>query len=90
MPTLLDEAQALIAARRHADAVGVLEPRAATSTDPELHHLLGNALVALGRSDEAEPRFRRAVELDPGLRKSWNNLGNLAGARGDLAEALAC
>ncbi len=90
MPTLLDEAQALIAARRHADAVGVLEPRAATSTDPELHHLLGNALVALGRSDEAEPRFRRAVELDPGLRKSWNNLGNLAGARGDTDEALRC
>ena len=90
MPSPLDEAQALLAARRPADAAALLEPHAATSDDPELHHLLGNALVALGRADEAERCYRRAVELEPLLRKSWNNLGNLAGARGDLAEALAC
>jgi protein O-GlcNAc transferase len=90
MSSPLEQAQALLAARRPADATALLEPFAATSDDPELHHLLGNALVALGRADDAERCYRRAVALDPRLRKSWNNLGNLAGARGDLDEALAC
>ncbi len=84
------EAQALLAGRRPAEAARLLEPLAAASIDPELHHLLGNAFVGVGRSDDAARCFRRAVELAPSLRKSWNNLGNLATARGDAAEALSC
>jgi protein O-GlcNAc transferase len=90
MPPPLDEAQALLAARRPAEAAALLEPVEASSVDPEVHHLLGNARAALGRADDAERCYRRAVELEPRFRKSWNNLGNLAGARGDLDEALAC
>jgi tetratricopeptide (TPR) repeat protein len=90
MSSPLEQAQALLTARRPADALALLEPLAATSDDPELHHLLGNALVALGRAEDAGYCYRRAVELDPRLRKSWNNLGNLAGGRGALEEALEC
>lgn len=90
MPAPLDEAQAHLAARRPAEAARLLEPLAAGSGDPELHHLLGNAYVGLDRAVDAERSFRRAVALSPTFRKSWNNLGILAGARGDVADALAC
>ncbi len=45
------EAQALLAGRRPAEAVRLLEPLAAASIDPELHHLLGNAFVGVGKLD---------------------------------------
>ncbi len=90
MPAPLAEAQAHLAARCPAEAVRLLEPLAGGNTEPELHHLLGNAYVGLDRSADAERCFRRAVALSPTFRKSWNNLGILAGARGDVDEALAC
>jgi Flp pilus assembly protein TadD/DNA-binding transcriptional ArsR family regulator len=38
---------------------------------------LGNLLVDVGRSEEAEAAYRRAIELDPEDAVPWNNLGNL-------------
>ncbi len=80
----------MLAANRPADAAALLEPIAGASLDPRVHHALGNALAAQSRTDDAERCYRRAVALEPGFRKSWNNLGNLIGARGDLEEAFAC
>jgi len=54
-----------------------------------LHYALGGLLVAEGRDQAAIEHFRRAVELDSGLRDARIKLGN-ALARGTLfAEAVA-
>ncbi|HSJ33259.1 MAG TPA: VWA domain-containing protein [Longimicrobiales bacterium] len=59
---------------------------------PQVYYNLGTALLALGRFDEADPHFQRALEgVDPELReRAFYNLGNRflqdARARGDLRE----
>jgi tetratricopeptide (TPR) repeat protein len=42
----------------------------------------------LGRWDEAEAQFKRALELDPDFALAHYNLGNVLEARGDLEGAL--
>lgn len=41
------------------------------------HNTRGQLLVRLGRADEAEQAFRRAVELDPTTAPAWLGLANL-------------
>jgi protein O-mannosyl-transferase len=53
-------------------------------TDAMAHYNLGNELVALGRDEEALPRYRRAIELEPN--HTWAR-ENLAGALGRLGRA---
>ncbi|WP_236630111.1 tetratricopeptide repeat protein [Thermus thermamylovorans] len=50
--------------------------------------LLGVRAVREGRREEAEARFRRALELDPGHHRALTNLGNLHQERGELEAAL--
>ena len=50
---------------------------------------LGALLQAQGRSEEAERRLRRALQLKPQLAEAWVNLGNLLQQCGELEEAVA-
>lgn len=48
----------------------------------------GVALKALGRLEEAEIAYRRALEVDPGYAEVWFNLGNLYRDSGRVAAAV--
>ncbi|APR81846.1 TPR domain protein [Minicystis rosea] len=56
--------------------------------DAEAVNMLGNALAAQRRWDEAEACYRRAMALAPRLYKPLANLGNLLSQRGLRAEAI--
>jgi chemotaxis methyl-accepting protein methylase len=76
-------------ANKFAEACAVLET--ARERDPfceEAHFLYGRALRALGRRDEAESAFRRAVFLDPDFALARYELGFLRHLQGDFAAAL--
>ncbi len=58
--------------------------------------LRGNALLRLGRREEARNAYRKAVEMDAGHANAWNNLvalslgaKDMAGAKADIAKAEA-
>ncbi|MCP4655549.1 MAG: tetratricopeptide repeat protein [bacterium] len=53
-----------------------------------LHYALGGLLVAEGRDQQAIDHFRRAVELDSGLKDARIKLGNALARRGGFAEAV--
>ncbi len=46
-------------------------------------------LEGAGRNDDAEPAFRRALELDPKLDRAWYGLGLVLIRQGRLDEAVA-
>jgi chemotaxis methyl-accepting protein methylase len=74
---------------KFAEACAVLET--ARERDPfceEAHFLYGQALRALGRRDEAEGAFRRAVFLDPDFALARYELGFLRHLQGDFAAAV--
>jgi len=54
---------------------------------PEVHVNLGYAYFELGRSDEAESLFRRALQLNPGQANAYYGLGLVYESRGDLDQA---
>jgi Flp pilus assembly protein TadD len=43
--------------------------------DAETHNNLANSLIALGRLDEAEVRFRQAITIKSDYHEAYNNLG---------------
>src|SRR3546814_7500318 len=47
------------------------------------HGNLGNALLSLGREDEAEAAYRMALTIDPRFADGHVNLGTLLASRGD-------
>lgn len=49
---------------------------AGQSGQAAIHNLVGAALLGLSRPIEAEPAFRRAIALEPGIADGYNNLGN--------------
>jgi tetratricopeptide (TPR) repeat protein len=53
----------------------------------DFHCNLGNALAALGRTNEAQTHYRRAIALNPAHPESRNNLGNLLKNQGQLNKA---
>ena len=57
---------------------------------PELHYNLGNALMDLGRTAEAEASYRRTLGLKPDFAAAHNNLGNVLQGRGEHVQAEAC
>ncbi len=57
---------------------------------PELHSNLGNALMDLERTAEAEACYRQALALRPDYAAALNNLGNLLQGRGEHSQAEAC
>jgi len=82
-------ARACLDANRFDEACKVLE--SVRDRDPfceEAHFLYGRALRALGRRDEAEGAFRRAVFLDPDFALARYELGFLRHLQGDFAAAV--
>src|SRR5690349_17005359 len=60
---------------------------AADGSAPSYHLSLGNALVALGRLDEAVPCYLRMLELSPWNPDAHRNLGDVHLTQGHLNEA---
>ncbi len=75
---------------RAAEAVEhlAIAARLAPGTAPLFNHL-GHALIAVGRTDDAEAAFRRAIELRPNLADAHLNLGTLLRQLGRSADAAA-
>jgi predicted TPR repeat methyltransferase len=57
--------------------------------DAVAHNNLGTTLYALGRLDEAETCYRRALQIKPNYAEPHNNLGTILNALGRLDEAEA-
>jgi predicted O-linked N-acetylglucosamine transferase (SPINDLY family) len=55
-----------------------------------VHHMLGCALQAQEKIEDAIASFGRALELDPMHAKAHNNLGCIREAAGNVDEALRC
>lgn len=80
----------LLRRKDHARALDLITRAVAKLTDhPEAHNNLAAVLQALGRSDEAERTYRRAIELNPALAVAHSNLGALLLAQGRREEAEA-
>jgi len=54
-----------------------------------IHNVLGNALAAEGRHEEAIEHYRLALELDPSFAEAHGNLGVALARTGSLGEGLA-
>ena len=68
-------AQVLYAAERYADAVSAGRRAIALAHfDPPMHFLVGSALAALGRAQDAVAELLIAVEQDPGLVAAYRRL----------------
>ena len=68
-------AQVLYAAERYADATGAgMRAIALAHFDPQMHFLVGTALAALGRAEEAVAELSIAVGQDPGLVAAYRRL----------------
>ena len=61
---------------------------AAKGDNPAYHNSRGTVLLALGRPEDAEAGFRRALELNPAFPEAHNNLGNALQELGRLDEAV--
>jgi tetratricopeptide (TPR) repeat protein len=62
-------------------------PALANESDTSI--ALGNAVYNLGRLEEAEAAYRRAIKLDPGQQQAQSNLGVTLARQGKLEEAIA-
>ena len=82
------KAKALYLLGRDPDAETALKSAAARApADAEIPYDLGRIYYQLGRHAEAADQFRRAIGLDPGAYKAWDNLGLATEALGDPAQA---
>ena len=74
---------------RFADAEATLRRAVALSDDAVGFYNLGVVLEQLGRQDEGERHYERALELNPGLASAHNNLGTARARQGRFADASA-
>jgi protein O-mannosyl-transferase len=56
--------------------------------DPEICHNLGNALLQIGKPDEAAVYFAKALELDPKYAVGYSDLGNMYLQKGQIDPAI--
>jgi Flp pilus assembly protein TadD len=80
---------------RGAEAIGVIEPLAASKGDADVLNAYGIALAQARRGAAATAQFKRVLALDPNNAPAWQNLGIAAlsmndesGAEQDLQRAL--
>ncbi len=69
---------------------GLVKAIAADGAVAAFHHMLGCALQAQGKIEDAAAAFNRTLELDPSHAKAANNLGCLLEATGNLDGAAQC
>ena len=62
---------------------------ACTSDNFIAYNNLGNALLKMGRADEAMVHYQKALEIKPGFAEAHNNLGNVMLKMGRVDEAIA-
>jgi tetratricopeptide (TPR) repeat protein len=62
---------------------------ACTSDNAIAQNNLGNALLKVGREEEAIAHFQKALELKPDFAEAHNNLGNFLFQNGNVDEAMA-
>jgi len=80
----------LLNARRAGDAVRLLDQMVMASPRSfDIHHLLGVSLLILGRFDEADSHFARALEINANVAPVHVNRGHALLALGKSKEALA-
>ncbi|HEV2454194.1 MAG TPA: tetratricopeptide repeat protein, partial [Verrucomicrobiae bacterium] len=60
----------------------------AIRTDSETCHNLGNALMQIGKPDEAAVYFRKALDLDPKYAVGYSDLGNMYLQKGQIDLAI--
>jgi Flp pilus assembly protein TadD len=85
---LLQQAYDAIEKNDFAAALPLLQKHLAEKPDDaNAHFQLGFVLTRLGRGDEAEAPYRRAIELDPKMVAAYQNLGTLL-AKPNPAEAV--
>lgn len=88
IPALKVKAKALYLLGRDPEAEAALKHAAARApADAEIPYDLGRIYYQAGRHAEAAEQFRRAIGLDPGAYKAWDNLGLATEALGDPAQA---
>ncbi len=69
-------------------AVDALTAALRSQEDPELHYRLGNALLRLGRVDEAIAELKAAVRMNPAFAEARNNLASALVQRGERDAAI--
>jgi Flp pilus assembly protein TadD len=72
---------------RAKEAVEVLAPFAAKSTDPDILNAYGIALADSGNPGQAFDQFRRALSIDATNAKAYQNFGIIALRSGDTEDA---
>ncbi|MBI5628187.1 MAG: tetratricopeptide repeat protein, partial [Candidatus Rokubacteria bacterium] len=82
-------AAALLGSGKAAEALAVVERAPTTGPLSDLEATRGEALLSLGRLDEAERAFRAAVGRNPGDAKSLSGLGAVSLERKDYPAAVA-
>ena len=82
-------AAALAMQGRAAEAIDPLRRAARRGEDPAIETLLARALAAGGRQDEAVEQLRRATARRPAFPRAFVELGELLGAAGRFADAIA-
>ncbi len=75
-------------ALRNLDRLLAIKP--STANTPLHHSWRGQALMQLGRHDEAAAALELAISLRPDLASAWQNLGIVQGLLGQPAKALHC
>ncbi|MBI3909449.1 MAG: tetratricopeptide repeat protein [Armatimonadetes bacterium] len=65
-------------------------PTATSAAQALDHWSAGNGYLELGRLEEAEARYRKALALDPRNAEIWTNLGAVCYATDRIPEAAAC
>ncbi|HEV7767067.1 MAG TPA: sulfatase-like hydrolase/transferase [Thermoanaerobaculia bacterium] len=72
---------------RASEALALIAPIAAASSDPEVFNAYGIALSEAGRPADAATQFQRAIAVDPNNAPAWQNLGIAALRIGDARSA---
>lgn len=77
--------------RHHSTAVELISRAIALKPDSVRYHkTLGATFLEMGRLEEAEGSYRRAVTMNPSHAESWYHLGHILHRRLQIQEAASC
>lgn len=88
---LLKEAEGLYKKEKDEEALKKAEEAvSADGTWPRAHYFRAEVLLLLGRVNDAETGFRKAIELDPKFVLAWDSLGVAMIAKSSFIQAQEC